>query len=174
MVRVFFEPCVREDATAGSEFSERYPGAMQPTGVPTLGWLSAALLSLVTLFVFGSLRNYGPDSVVRKFHMAALERNWRAATPLVDPDFDSEPTAELWVNLNAILGQYGASYDIQNVQRKPNEAVLVVRYQTPEGERRLIWVVTRKSGVWKIDTRRTTLAARALTNAPTYGLSPLR
>lgn len=156
------------------EFSERYSSPMLK-GVPTLGWLTSILLSLLTLSVFGTLRNYGPDSVVRRFHMAVLDHDQKQAATLVEPDFDSAPTEELWMNVSAIMTQYNASYEIQNVIRKPNESILVVRYQYPNGERQsLIWDVVRRDGAWVIDTRATALAARKLTNAPNYGLFPVR
>jgi len=148
---------------------------MSNAGVSPLGWVTSALLSLVTLFVFGSLRNYGPDSVIRQFHMAAVEHNAGSAAALVTPDLDSASSQELWMNVSAFLNQYGASYEIQNVYRQPSEEILVVQYKFPAGERRsLPWVVVRKGGVWKIDSNRTVLAARKLTSAPTYGLFPLR
>jgi len=148
---------------------------MSNAGVPPLGWLCAILLSLVTLFVFGTLRDYGPDSVVRKFHLAAIEHNADLVASSVSPDFDSAPTRELWLNVSAILTQSSATYDIQRVVRKPGKAVVVVGYQFPDGEKKyLIWVVVRNHGVWQIDTGQTTLAARTLTNAPTFGPLPLR
>lgn len=148
---------------------------MSNAGVPPLGWLSAILLSLVTLFVFGKLRDYGPDSVVRKFHLAAAEHNRDLVAAYVVPDFDSSSSLELWSNVSTILNESSATYDIQRVVRQPGKAVVVVSYQFPGGEKRyLVWVVVRNRGVWQIDTAQTALAARTLTYGPAIGPLPLR
>lgn len=148
---------------------------MSNAGVPPLGWLTAILLSLVTLFVFGTLRDYGPDSVVRKFHLAATDRNPNLVAQYVTPDFDSASTQELWANVSWMLGQPSTTYEIQRVIRQPGKAAVVVSYQFSGGDKRaLIWVVVRNRGVWQIDTTQTALAARTLTNAPVSGPFPVR
>jgi hypothetical protein len=132
-------------------------------GVPMLGWLTSILLSLVTLFVFFTLQNYGPDSTVRKFHLAARELDRDEAATLVYPDFDSSSTQELWTLVAGLLANGRTDFEITHFQRKANQAAIVVRYRFPNGEQRtLIWLVNRIEGKWRIDTRETTLAARYL------------
>ena len=65
---------------------------MAKLGIPTLGWLTSILLTLVTLFIFGNLQNHGPDSALKQFHLAASEHNRIDASGLVTPNFDSAPT----------------------------------------------------------------------------------
>ncbi len=158
-----FLACLRVDAVVFCEFTEWYDPGMPKFGIPTLGWLTSILLSLVTLFVFGSLQNYGPDSVVQQFHQAAAERNQAKVQELVDPDFDSAATQELWALTVGLMASGRTEYAITNHQRKANQEVIVVRYRFPNGElRTLLWGVDRKGGSWVIDTRQTTLAARYL------------
>lgn len=136
---------------------------MAKLGIPTLGWLTSILLSLITLFVFGSLQNYGPDSTVQKFHKAAAEGNRDGAAQLVSPDFDSSSTQELWMTLVGLMANGRTEYSITHHQRKANQEVIVVRYRLPNNEvRTLMWDVDRLDGKWVIDTRETTLAARYL------------
>ena len=169
MARAVFISCVRVDDSSVREFSGRYDAAMPRLGVPTLGWLTAILLSLVTIFVFGSLQNYGPDSTVRKFHQAAAELDRNGAAALVAPDFDSSATQDLWTSLTSLLANGRTEYQITHYQRKANQAAIVVRYRFPNGEARtLVWVVSRIEGKWKIDTRETLLAARYLLSPSTF------
>lgn len=136
---------------------------MSRLGVPTLGWLTSILLSLVTLFVFFTLRDYGPDSSVRKFHLAAEDLNREEAAPLVYPDFNSSSTQELWSLVAGLMANGRTNFEIAHYQRKANQAAIAVRYRFPNGEQRtLIWLVNRIEGKWRIDTRETTLAARYL------------
>ncbi len=136
---------------------------MAKLGIPTLGWLTSILLSLVTLFVFGSLQDYGPDSTVQKFHRAAAARDAESANRLVAPDFDSSSTQELWATLVWLMANGRTEYAITHYQREANKAGIVVRYRLPSGEMRtLVWDVDRTDGKWVIDTRQTTLAARYL------------
>ena len=136
---------------------------MSRLGIPALGWLTAILLSLVTLFVFGTLRNYGPDSTVRKFHEAAIADDSQAAANLATPNFDSASTQELWSFLKGLMANGSTEYEIAQNQRQANKSAIVVRYRSPYGDQRsLIWVVIRQQGRWVIDTKETTLAARYL------------
>lgn len=136
---------------------------MAKLGIPTLGWLTSVLLSLITLFVFWTLQNYGADSTVQKFHKAAAEMNGEAAAQLVSPDFDSSSTQELWATLVGLMANGRTEYTITHHQRKVNQEVIVVRYRLPNNEMRtLMWAVDRVEGKWVIDTRETTLAARYL------------
>ena len=136
---------------------------MAKLGIPTLGWLTSILLSLITVFVFWTLQNYGPDSTVQKFHKAAMEQKREDAVPLVSPDFDSSATQELWMTLVGLMANGQTNYTITHHQRKVNQEVIVVRYRLPNNEMRtLLWNVTRLDGKWVIDTRQTTLAARYL------------
>jgi hypothetical protein len=166
--QVLFISCVRVDDSSVREFSGRYDAAMPRLGIPTLGWLTAVLLSLVTIFVFGSLQNYGPDSTVRQFHQAAAELDRNGAAALVSPDFDSSSTQMLWRELNTLLANGKTEYQISHYQRKANQAAIVVRYRFTNGEARtLVWVVSRMDGKWKIDTRETLLAAQYLLSTST-------
>ena len=136
---------------------------MSRLGIPALGWLTAILLSLVTLFVFGTLRNYGPDSTVCKFHEAAIADDSQAAANLATPNFDSASTQELWSFLKGLMANGSTEYEIAQNQRQANKSAIVVRYRSPYGDQRsLIWVVIRQQGRWVIDTKETTLAARYL------------
>lgn len=131
--------------------------------VSTLGWLTSALLSLLTLFVFGSLQNYGPESSVRRFHQAAAELSQPMAEPLVEPAFDSAATQQLWSYVTSMLVDGKASVSVTHYQRKDDRAVILTRYQFPGGEQQsLAWVVNREGKKWTIDTRETALAARYL------------
>ncbi|MBC8064911.1 MAG: hypothetical protein H7Y17_08785 [Chlorobia bacterium] len=148
---------------------------MSRFGVPTLGWLTSALLSLVTLFVFATLQNSGPDSTVQKFHRAALELDRLGASELVSPTFDSSSTQELWMYVANLVASSKSDYQIINYQRRANQAAISVQYRFPSGgTRTLVWIVNRIQGRWKIDTRETALAARFLLSPRQSPSNPLR
>ena len=136
---------------------------MAKLGIPTLGWLTSILLTLVTLFIFGNLQHHGPDSTVKMFHQAAERHDRFRAASLVEPDFDSASTQELWMVITGLMANKQTEYEITHVRRQANETAIVVRYRLPNGAHRaLIWKVARFEGKWKVDTRETTLAARYL------------
>ena len=136
---------------------------MAKLGIPTLGWLTSILLTLVTLFIFGNLQNHGPDSALKQFHLAASEHNRIDASGLVTPNFDSAPTQELWIYITGLMANRRTVYEITHVTRQANAAAIVVRYRLPKGANRaLIWKLIRTDGNWRVDTRETALAARYL------------
>ncbi len=138
---------------------------MAKLGIPTLGWLTSILLSLITIFIFGTLQNYGPESTVSKFHQAARELDREQASQLVNPGLESAPTQELWRFFAGFMANGRTEYRQVHYERQANQAAIVVQYRFPNGEQRsLIWVVKRQGGKWLIDTRETTLAARYLLN----------
>src|SRR5687768_2628029 len=98
---------------------------MSRLGVPTLGWLTSILLSLVTLFVFFTLRDYGPDTTVRKFHLAAEDLDRDEAATLVSPDFNSSSTEELWRLVAGLMANGRTDFEITHYQRKANQAAIV-------------------------------------------------
>jgi hypothetical protein len=133
--------------------------------VPTLGWLTSILLTLFTVFVFGTLQNYGPESTVSKFHQAAKELDRETAAELMSPGIDSAASQELWRFFAGLMANGRAEYRIVHYERKANQAAIVVRYGFPNGEQiNLIWVVKRRQGRWLIDSEETALAARYLLN----------
>jgi hypothetical protein len=127
-----------------------------------LGWLTAILLSIVTLFVFGSLQNFGPESAVRRFHVSAQELNPDLARSLV-ADFDTDQSQQLWRFVSNLLANEHATFRIISYNRQRDRAALVVQYQFSNGRQmRMVWAVARDGARWIVDTRGTALAAQYL------------
>lgn len=150
--------------------------SMARLGIPTLGWLTAVLMSLIVLSVFWTLQNYGPKSTVRRFHEAAAKLDRNAAADLVTPNFGSRVTQELWIFVASLLSSGRFDYGMVLTQREDDKAVVVVQYRADQGEpRSLIWALLRDpQGRWIIDTQNTTLAARRLLNPRNLSQVPVR
>jgi hypothetical protein len=134
-----------------------------------MAYLAAAALAVVTLFVFYTLQNYGPESAVRKFN-ALLQ------TAAQDPEhiIDRNQLASLVLppqdqhNLPFLIRQFapyfadGARFTI--VKQADGDSYprgswtehtvhVVVAYQLPASQLDYaVWVAARdSSGYWKID-----------------------
>lgn len=172
---VNFWKCVRVDATGSMEFSGRYDAPMAKVGVPRLGWLTATLLCLITLWVFWTLRYYGPESTLRQYHQAAARLDRNSGNLLSDPDSSSRGSWNLWQFTVGLMDHGNTRYEVTDVSYQANVASLLVRYSTRQGgEPALIWRVRRYDGNWKVDANQTSLAIQRLLGPAVLPYPPLR
>lgn len=66
-------------------------------------WVPAILLAGITLAVFTSLQNYGPQSAVRRFHQAIVTRDRAALETSVLEPVDSKPVGMLLQGVERLL-----------------------------------------------------------------------
>lgn len=126
-------------------------------GTPNLsGLISAALLSALTLGVFMVLREYGPESALRKFHRAAVNGNTRELARAVTPGSYPENLLSLASMVHSYARQ-GAQYQLKNVDRKERRVVAEVAYILPtrQMEPHMFWVVDKRPEGWRVNVNAT-------------------
>ena len=148
---------------------------MSRLGVPTLGWLTATLLSLITFWVFWTLRYHGPESTLRQYHQAASDLNRAVGESLADPDFGSPISWQLWVLTADLMDQGRTRYEIAHASYKANSAALIVQYETARRAKpALVWQLKRVNGNWRVDANATTRAFQRLLGPRIFDFRPVR
>jgi len=148
---------------------------MTRLGVPTLGWLTATLLSLITFWVFWTLRYHGPESTLRQYHQAASDLNRTVGESLAVPNFGSERSWKLWVLTADLMDQGKTRYQIAHSSYEPNSAALIVQYETERGAKpALVWRLKRLEGTWRVDANETTRAFQRLLGPRIFDFGPVR
>lgn len=134
----------------------RYKGHMR-RGAANLPGLSAALLlALLTGAVFWVLRDYGPESALRKFHRAAVNGNYRELARVVTPNTYASNLNTL-VNMIAGYARNGARYQLKRVDRREKHVLAEVAYVYPDRpmQPHVLWVVERVEGGWRVNVNAT-------------------
>ena len=126
-------------------------------GAAQIGSLFAALLLAgLTAGVFWVLQDYGPESALRKFHRAAVNRNYRELTQLVAPNSYEDSLNRLYYMVDT-FARSGAQYQLLYVKRENKRVVAEVAYAWPN--RKLVvpvfWVVEKFPGGWKVNVNQT-------------------
>lgn len=125
--------------------------------------LAALLLAAVTLAVFSTEYNNGPESTIRRFHAAAQRGQPFLLPELVVEDAREPVVGALYVRIVEYLAA-GVRYRVLRTVRNGPVALTEVLYASPTGETNtMIWVVKRVDGEWRIDVGETvTVLRRAL------------
>lgn len=140
---------------------------MRDTGGLWKGWLAAFALAAVTLGVFATLHDYGPESAIRRFHVASVrgDLNELSRVTAQSPNSPSVLKLRQWVGT---MHQLGAHYqllriDRQTIDRDSSDALAALLYNTPGQENwGMVWIVSKRNSVWKVDADRTANLARNL------------
>lgn len=118
--------------------------------------VAASVLAVLTLSVFYLLREFGPESAVRKFHRAVLSRNYAQLNEVIHSETDPVEldylASRVW-NFAATDGRF----QIRSLQRSTDQVTAEVEYSFPN--RALVvttfWVITRESSAWKVNVNAT-------------------
>jgi hypothetical protein len=122
-----------------------------------LPYISAGLLAALVLFVFWTLRHYGPESAIRRFHVAAALGDDRDLAQVSRQPPDSSNV----VLLKNLVGNWlrgGGRYRLVRMERTPNRVLGHVAYVDPIGAPRnaMLWVVEKRPhGPWMVDADKT-------------------
>lgn len=109
------------------------------------------ILVALTLGTFYLLRDYGPESAIRRFHEAALSNDDNALRRLTAAEEHFGATAQLKQRVRA-YSEAGASIRLAKVIRSPRRAEAEVDYIFPHGIDSIVWVVDKKDNSrWLID-----------------------
>lgn len=138
-------------------------GLMPSTGIG-VGILASALLALLTLTVFYVLRDYGPESAIRKYNEAVINGDI-VGLDQISTQPDSSPSGG-WLHdqVRDFLAA-GGRLHLDRMERNPaqNIDVASVRYVFPNQQvRGFLFVVTKQDHLWKVSPQMTEQALQRL------------
>ena len=117
-------------------------------------YVAAAVLALITLVTFFRFQDFGPQSVIRRFHIAAASGDLPEAGTLTTEAVTSPFTREM-IGIVTDLVSSNASYEVASIQRSHGEVLVAVEYRVPSpiGIRviPIVWHVRQMQNEWRID-----------------------
>lgn len=119
---------------------------------------AAAALAIVTLGVFGTFRDYGPESAVRRFHHGVVTGDDREIGQVVSQPVGSTAVQELKQFVQLAMSRGGAQYRIETSKRTDQQVDMLALYGAP----RIVWVVVKEPDRWRIDPYLTLQSLRRL------------
>lgn len=118
-------------------------------------YLAAAVLAVVTVFTFYVFQDFGPQSVIRRFHRDAVRADANDINAITTEGWNAPETQWTVRFVQSLVGP-NASYEIVRVARVRGEVLAFVQYRLPSGEALWIaWHVRQGPNDWRIDCRRT-------------------
>jgi hypothetical protein len=118
-------------------------------------YVAAATLALITLFTFFVFQNFGPQGVIRRFHVAAVSGDITAIDRLTTEAVPSQTTLQM-IDFVLKLGGENASYEVVDIKRSRGEILVGVQYRFPNGFGiGVVWHVRQMQHDWRIDCRAT-------------------
>lgn len=111
-------------------------------------------MALITLAVFSTLQDYGPESAIRRFHAAIASDDGPELQQVTEQSIQAPQVRYLatWVRL---LQQQGYRYQLMRMDRSPTQVRAAVVYTAGNIVRPMIWVVEKKGHTWKVDAVKT-------------------
>jgi hypothetical protein len=143
--------------------------------VPKVSLIPALLLTVLVGFIFSSLRNYGPESTVRQFHVSLKRvydsqmngepinpKDWNEVRSVFQEEIGELRSLNPYARglLLTVYSQFqqGSRYSISKMDRIPREVRVVVLYSNPSAmQMPIVWVVEKPEGAreWKISLSKT-------------------
>jgi len=120
-----------------------------------MGPLAAFVLAAVTLGVFAVFHDYGPESAIRRFHLAVVNGDRAELQRVTEQPIDTPGPQALrrWV---LQMHEAGAHYQLLRVERHPRAVYAAVVYSPPDGEPYgTVWIVRKDDAFWKVDAAAT-------------------
>lgn len=128
---------------------------MSGKGIRVSSSLAALVVAAITLVVFFVLRDYGPESAIRRFHEAAVSQDWPTLQQVTVEPIDDVGVKRLAFGVIE-LERNGANYIISHMEREPNRVVADVHYTLSDGEQgTTVWVVVKTHRIWKVSSNET-------------------
>jgi hypothetical protein len=128
----------------------------------TQGIVASGLMAIVVLGVFANMTFTGPESTIYELHYGLLTGDRDTVKGTVLQGTESGPARQLLAFVERLLGS-GARYNVQNVDSRGREAVVVVIYSSPRfGVFGVQYVLYKSRNRWLVDADKTlgALAAR--------------
>jgi hypothetical protein len=131
---------------------------MQGDHTRKAGIVASSILGVMTLGVFFGLQNYGPESIVRRFHRAAATGDDQTIAMVTKENLGNRAVQSLMNEIRALANQ-GYSYEFQRVQNIPEARVTVV-YVTyvpskPGSQLSRPWILSKPEQLWKVEAEAT-------------------
>jgi len=119
-------------------------------------------LALLTLVVFGAMRERGPETPIQRFHEALRNNSTPDALRQLVAPVSGDEFQPLAGQALMMMSQGGGNVVVRKTVYEGTTAYVVVEYGTPPRNPQLIWVVTRtpRSG-WQINAFQTLLRWRS-------------
>ncbi len=130
---------------------------MDPRTTTRRAILASALLAVLTVFVFSTLRNYGPDTAVRRYHQALLEQDLNEVQRYTVGSVQSSSSRALINEVLPILIQ-GGSFQIgrRTAQKDPRIVFTEVMYTRRDRQKiGMVFVAERTELGWKVNADKT-------------------
>lgn len=124
--------------------------------------VAAAILSLIVLSVFYELRDYGPESALRKFQRATLEADDTALQLVCKQPVNSDEVLSLKLYFQRLAAN-GAQVRVGRVQRdirvdtvngvqvRVTYVVVEAIYEVRSGHTSIFWVVDHQPSGWQVN-----------------------
>jgi hypothetical protein len=120
-------------------------------------YMAAAALALITLFTFFVFQNVGPQSAIRRFHIAAAANDGDAINRLTTEGARA-PSTSYMVNFVTKLAEFNATFEVVSTRRLHNEVLVGVQYRLPNGMTNgVLWHVRQGQHDWRVDCEGTAL-----------------
>jgi hypothetical protein len=116
--------------------------------------IPAGVLAALVLFVFATLQNYGPESAVRRFHEAVLERNQTEVDDVILHPANAGEVSKIEKVIWDALSQ-GAHIRLHDLSRTPTKVTVTVIYHAGDQSGYQVWATQKTSNGWKVDIHRT-------------------
>lgn len=121
---------------------------------PVYSYLSAAALAVVTIFAFYVFQDFGPQSVIRRFHIDVAREDWKDINLITKEDMPRETRAMVRFVQQMVINN--ASYEIVSLRRLHREVLAAVEYRLPNGAGvGVVWHVSQTSSDWRVDCKAT-------------------
>lgn len=118
-------------------------------------YLSAGAISILTLYVFSRLQEYGPESAIRRFHTAIFYNDPQELQRVSVEPIRSRSVISLAGQVRGMLLQ-GATIQLSRMERTPDQVRAAVVYRNPKGEVfPMIWIVERSGRTWRVNAEKT-------------------
>ncbi len=131
-------------------------------------YATAGVLTVVVLSVFGALRDYGPDSALRRFHQAAISGDDKTLRRVCKQPIESDVVLYLREKLRRLdfagarirMGVVHSETRIDTVGSdtvKVPSVVTEVRYYVPGRVESIYWVLDHDASGWLVNAYETAM-----------------
>lgn len=139
---------VRQTHVAGQSSLEGILGFAMGLRVAAI---PAFILSALVLGVFWALRDFGPESALRRFHMASVNND----QGMLEDVTDFEPNPQYAQALRSRVQDFaraGGRYELRRMDRSRTRVIAEVVYRFPFTGQQIpsLWVVEKERGKWRV------------------------
>lgn len=134
---------------------------------PATHWIPAVMLSLLVVACFGALNGAGPESVLRRFHVAAANRDFQQMQSVCIQGASAGAITTLGNQVSA-YARSGGRYLVRKIVRRRNSGLAEINYISPNGQQvvPVLFVLKKDRGRWYVDPDETLMRRYQLYGPP--------